>query len=67
MMPPAVGRTTVWTMSLMLSIAGILSATISSTSRAPITTMTHSFESHAHGGGSSTSPVTRSTPRDGTR
>jgi hypothetical protein len=53
-MPPAVGRTTVWMMSLTLSTAGILSATISSTSRMPITSITHSLLSHAHAGGSCT-------------
>jgi len=49
--PPAVGRTTVWTTSLMWSTTGILSATnsmASSTTRIP---STHSFSSHAQGPG----------------
>ena len=46
-MPPAVGRTNVWIMSLMLSSAGILSATISMTSSTATIVITQPFSSQA--------------------
>ena len=59
-MPPAVGRTNVWMASLMLSSAGILSATISIISSTPTIDITQPFSSHAQPCGS----VTRSVNRD---
>ncbi len=58
--PPAVGRTTVCTRSFTESNPGILSATNSSTSSTTRMSRTHSFESQAQAGGSSTRPVNRS-------
>lgn len=55
--PPAVGRTTVWTTSLMLSSAGILSATTSITSSAATIASTHPFSSQAQAGGRVTRSV----------
>ena len=59
-MPPAVGRTNVWMASLMLSSAGILSATISTTSSTATIVITQPFSSQAQPCGS----VTRSVNRD---
>ncbi len=59
-MPPEVGRTNVWMVSLTLSSAGILSATTSMTSSTATIVITQPFSSHAHPCGS----VIRSVKRD---
>ena len=59
-MPPAVGRTNVWMASLMLSSAGILSATISTTSSTATIVSTQPFSSQAKPCGN----VIRSVNRD---
>ena len=59
-MPPAVGRTNVWMASLTLSSAGILSATISTTSSTATIAITQPFSSQAQPCGS----VIRSVNRD---
>lgn len=58
-MPPAAGRTTVWIQSLIESIAGILSATISMTSSTPGMICPQPFSSHAHPAGRLTRSVNR--------
>ena len=59
-MPPEVGRTNVWIASLMLSSAGILSATISTSNSTATIAITQPFSSQAQPCGS----VIRSVNRD---
>jgi hypothetical protein len=58
-MPPAVGRTNVWTTSLTLSSAGTLSATTSTVSSTATIAMTQPFSSQLQPDGSVTRSVNR--------
>ena len=58
-MPPAVGRMNVWTVSLTVSSAGTLSATISTTSSTATIAITQPFSNHDHPAGSATRSVNR--------
>src|SRR5699024_6543403 len=58
--PPAVGRTTVWTMSLTWSTPGTLSATTSRTSSTPRIASTQPLDTHSQEDGRSTRLVQRS-------